>query len=258
MTTESRLPARMERWRPVLEMVALVFVIVTCITMLAIALLPRILPSVETTTRAATGATPPPMPAPAPLPVAPVSIAGAAIRGNPTARVAIIGYSDYQCPYCARFANETLPGLERTYLSSGQVLFAFKHLPIESIHRRAVAAAEAAECAGRQGLFWPMHDRLFADPKRLEPEDIQTRAVALSLDLAAFDRCTQGQSADRVRADVAEAKSLGIAGTPTFFIGTVDADGRVKVVEQLRGAQPLAAFAAIIDRLLDNARKSIQ
>jgi protein-disulfide isomerase len=91
---------------------------------------------------------PPPPPTPR-LPVEPISIAGAALKGTASAPVAIVEYSDFECPYCATFVRTTFPDLDREYIATGRVLFAFRHLPLETIHKRAFRAAEASECANR-------------------------------------------------------------------------------------------------------------
>ena len=178
-----------------------------------------------------------------PLPTEPVSVAGLATRGSETARVVMIEYSDFECPFCMRFARETLPELDRQFIATGKVRLVFRHLPLGK-HRFAQKAAEAAECAGHQGKFWPMHDRLFLDPKSLADEDLRAHASALGLDSPAFETCQAGLMADRVQSDSASARLLGVTGTPAFFIGTVETDGRVRIRQRLKGAQPIRLFAA--------------
>jgi protein-disulfide isomerase len=251
MANDSRRPEGIDRSRRVLEIVTLALVSAVCLAMLAVTGRALLLPTTETPPETRTvGSRPVPPPPPAPLPSEPIAIAGAAIKGDPRAPVAILGYSDYHCPFCVRFATGTLSELDQLYLSTGKALFAFKHLPIASIHPQAPTAAEGSECARRQGQFWAMHDRLFAGPKLADAPTLQAHAKALTLDVAAFDACMLGQAKERVQADLAEAKALGVTGTPTFFIGVVQPDGRVKVAERIVGAQPLAAFAGTIDRLI--------
>jgi protein-disulfide isomerase len=123
------------------------------------------------------------------------------------------------------------------------------HNPLP-IHSRAEAAAEAAECAGQQGQFWAMHDRLFGDPKKLDDSDLAEYARALGLDLSAFATCRPGSGNAIVRRDVAVAKDLGLKGTPTFLIGEIVSDGRVKIADVIAGARPVADFEVVIDRRL--------
>ena len=101
-------------------------------------------------------------PPPPPLPRTPVSLTGSQSRGSQAARIGILEFSDFQCPFCATFATTEMPDIVRDYVDSGKVLLSFHHLPLTALHPRAEAAAVAAECAGAQGKFWEMHDKLFA------------------------------------------------------------------------------------------------
>jgi protein-disulfide isomerase len=232
------------RWKTFLETVATLLMIVV-----ASALLWRMF-TVDSRPRAAGATRPAARAAPAPLPREPLSLEGAAIKGSKDAKVAIIEYSDFQCPYCATFARDTFPELDKRYVETGKVVFAFRHLPLETIHPRAVKAAESAECAGRKGRFWEMHDRLFLNPKELGDVSLRSRATAIGLDLKDFDDCLDGQTAAKVRSDASGAKALAVSGTPTFFVGSVQSDGRVKVLERFSGAQTVASFEKILDALL--------
>lgn len=187
-----------------------------------------------------------------PLPTEPLSLDGAVLRGSTAARVALIEYSDFECPFCGKFARETLPTLEAKYVRTGQVLVAFRHYPL-TIHALAVKAAEAAECAGKQGKFWEMHDRLFEEPRRLDGTDLRQSAQTLGLDGRAFENCLSGEAGAKVRADMENAKALGITGTPTFFLGRVGPDGRIRVTQRLSGAQPTGIFEAALERLVTSS-----
>ena len=112
------------------------------------------------------------------VPAEPLSLAGAAVRGSQSAKFAVVEFGDYQCPACSRFAQTILPGFLDRYVETGQVLFAYRHLPLERIHPLAVKAAEAAECGRRQNRFWEMNEALYAagiDPskaaRKLTPDD---------------------------------------------------------------------------------------
>jgi protein-disulfide isomerase len=185
-----------------------------------------------------------------PLPTEPVSLDGAAVKGHREAPVAIIEYSDFQCPFCARFAIDTLPKIDKRYIATGKVLMAFRHLPLEAIHPFAVDAGASAECAGQQGRFWDMHDRLFQNPRQLDPVTLRRHALSLSLDVAAYDACLTGGAAEKVRADRVGAAAAGVSGTPGFLLGTVESDGRVRVTRRMSGASPLVVFQSAIDSLL--------
>lgn len=193
---------------------------------------------------------PPPPPA---LPTEPISIDGAALKGSKTARVVIVEFSDFQCPFCVRFTSDTLPELDRDYISTGKVLLAFRHMPIDELHPAARAIHTVAECAGRQGKFWEMHDRLFEDARGLNAEKLQTYAKEFGLGGPTFESCLKGGAADRITSDLAEAQRLQVYGTPGFLIGTLESDGRVKVLERLAGAEPTPKFRAVLNRLLAGA-----
>jgi protein-disulfide isomerase len=193
-----------------------------------------------------------PEPRPIPVPAEPVSIAGAPVLGHADARVAMIAFSDFECPFCGRFANEILPEIKAKYVDTGKVKFVFRHLPLTRIHSRAVPAAEAAECAARQEKFWEFHDQLFADPKKLQDVDLSAHAKAVGLNQETFSACLQGQTSARVREDANLAEGMQLTGTPAFLLGVVQPDGRVKVAEVVSGARPAANFAANLDKILSS------
>jgi protein-disulfide isomerase len=126
-------------------------------------------------------------------------------------------------------------------------------LPLESIHKNAFKAAEAVRCAGEQGKYWEMHDRLYANQQALEPW--KPHAEAIGLDAAKFEEClNSGREAANVRSDMAQAEKAGLTGTPSFFLAYTDPKGtKIKTVSRLTGAQPYAAFKAAIDKLLTDA-----
>jgi protein-disulfide isomerase len=189
-------------------------------------------------------------PTPVPLPTAPVAIGDTPVMGVASAKVVVIAYSDFQCSFCARFSKETMPLLFREYVQTGKVKFGLRHLPIERIHPRAFRAAEAAECAGTEGKFWPMHDVLFENPRSLEERNLSEYSARIGVPNRAFDRCMQEGRAEKVRRDIASARQLGIAGTPSFLFGIVQPDGGVSVRERMSGARPLVEFQQILDKLL--------
>ena len=188
----------------------------------------------------------PPPPAP---PEDPISVEGAPTLGDRNGRVAIIVFSDFECPYCGRSARDVLPEIERQYLRTGKVFLAWRHYPLPN-HKNALGAAEAAECAARDGKFWALHDWAFQHQTELDRANLLAAAKTLGLDRTAFAACLDGQTTARVKADVAAAKGFSITGTPTWFIGVVQADGRVKVTDRIEGARPFADFQQAIDKAL--------
>lgn len=166
--------------------------------------------------------------------------------GSPDAPVTIIEYSDFQCPYCGRYARETFPQIVRTYVLTGKVRYIFKNFPLFSIHPQAQKAAEAAECAGEQGRYWGMHEVLFDNQQQWsgQANAVQTFkkfAAELGLDQARFDTCLdEGKYAEQINTDSQEGLVAGVGSTPTFRINGMD----------LQGAYPFQQFARTIDYLL--------
>ena len=193
--------------------------------------------------RAATAPSLPPAAAPVPdgPPVERIAVPlGGVERGPSTAKVTIVEFSDFQCPFCGRVIP-TLEQLLRDYPNDVRILFRHDPLPF---HNHAALAAEASVAAERQGKFWEMHDKLFADQNDLERSALEQHAVELGLDLTAFRAALDMHAGQApVDEDIALARRLGVRGTPTFFI-----DGR-----PLMGAQPLAAFKQVIDDELARA-----
>ena len=171
-------------------------------------------------------------------------------KGDPNAPVTMVEFSDFQCPFCSRFYQQTLPQLEENYINTGKLKFVYRDLPIDSIHPNARPTHIAAECADEQGKFWEYHDILFENQgqwNRLASEDLENSlkqyAQDLSLDVPSFETClSSDEIADEVNKDAIEAGSYGTTGTPTFFIGT-EKDGFIKLV----GAQPYSSFQRVID-----------
>jgi protein-disulfide isomerase len=163
-----------------------------------------------------------------------VDTQGSPVMGNPEAKLAIVAFSDFQCPFCSRVTS-TLEEIAREY--GDDVRIVFKHLPL-SMHPKAPAAHAAAEAAHRQGKFWEMHDLIFGDQRGMSPERYLEYAQRIGLDIERFKRDIESDDVKRkIDSDVAEATRLSVTSTPGFFV-----NGRY-----LRGAQPFAAFKALID-----------
>ena len=183
-----------------------------------------------------------------------VSVTDNPSLGKPDAPVVVVEFSDYQCPFCQRFFQTTLPTLKADYIASGKVRYVFRDLPIASIHPQAQKAAEAAHCAGEQGKYWEMHDHLFQNQRALGVPQLKLYAREMKLDATAFEACLdQGKYVSKIEKNVADAGSVGISGTPSFLVGKRLADGTVEG-SLIRGAQPITAFRQAIDRLLEGQK----
>lgn len=141
-------------------------------------------------------------------------------------------------------------------MKTGKLRYVVRDFPLESIHPHATKAAEASHCAGDQGKYWEMHDLLFANQRALGASDLPGHARTLGLDAKKFQDCLDGGAhAARVRRDLADGQKAGVRGTPTFFLGVIEGNGKVRVVQVLRGAQPATAFKTAIDAALSQAPK---
>ena len=176
------------------------------------------------------------------------------IIGDPNAPITIIEFSDFQCPFCARFHIQTLPLILEEYIEQGKVKLVFRDFPIQSIHPNALPASVAAECANEQGKFKEMHDMLFDNQNEWNKQDtvdalssFSQYATNIQLEQETFDSClTNGKYIDEIKKDLDDGRDYGVSGTPGFFVGN-DEIGYV----ELKGAQPFESFKKIIDAQLD-------
>ncbi len=185
-----------------------------------------------------------------------VSVEGAPFKGDKNAKVTIIEFTDYQCPFCARHFVQTMPQIDNDYIKTGKVKYVLRDFPLEAIHPQALKAAEAARCAEEQQKYWEMHDRLFLQQRALDPKSLTEHAQALGLDVPRFQQCLDsGKYTAKVRQDYAEGVKAGVRGTPGFFFGLTEPnDSKVKVQKALRGAYSFSAFQGAIDSLLESAK----
>ncbi len=184
-----------------------------------------------------------------------IDLGGAPVKGDKNAKYAIVEFSEFQCPFCGRHIRETFPQLDKEYIQTGKFKYAFLDFPLESIHKNAFKAAEAANCAAEQGKFWEMHDRLFANQTALEPKQLTEHAQAVGVDVPKFQQCLDsGKYAADIRKDLADGSKLGVTGTPMTFIGVSQPNGKVKIVKAIRGAQAYAAFKDALDSVLSPAK----
>ena len=184
------------------------------------------------------------------LPATPLSIVGAASLGRNDAPLTMIEFSDFQCPFCLRHANQTFEQIKAAYVDTGKLRYVFRHFPIQSLHPEAVTGARAAECAGRQGKFWQFHKHLFANPKRMAQIDVEGYAIAEKLELNAFATCLSDPAVvARINSDLNDGSQAGVTGTPMFFVGRLE-NGQLRVARRLTGALPFSTFQQTFDQLL--------
>ncbi len=173
------------------------------------------------------------------------AVAGRPVRGNPDAAITIVEFSDFQCPYCARGANTMEEVIEKY---PNDVRFVFQHFPL-GFHPWAKPASIASHCAGLQNhdAFWTLHDQYFKNQRQLNPENVLAKSKEYlegsGIDMAAWSTCAEDTDSEEykaaaavVDADMALGQSLGVSGTPGFFVNG----------QFLNGAQPLSAFEPLI------------
>lgn len=180
------------------------------------------------------------------------TLSGDIYRGNPDAAVAVIEFSDFQCPFCRRHVEETQPTLDELYVDTGEVMWVFKHFPL-NIHPQAPMAGAAAECAADQDLFWEMHHLLFETVEQWAVNDPAAALLTIAqeldgLEMSAFEACMAGDEAlARVESDMEDGAPY-VRGTPTFIVLHND-EGSI-----IPGALPLETFVEVMDEVLAEAQ----
>jgi protein-disulfide isomerase len=165
------------------------------------------------------------------------------VKGDTNAPVLMVEFSDFQCPFSHRFYQDTFPQIEKEYIAGGKLKFAYRDFPL-GFHPLAKPAAVACRCAGKQGRYWEMFDKL-GHGESQDAEKLQSHAKEIGLDMKTFGDCLNEQKIkDEVENDLKEGARLGISGTPAFFI-----NGRF-----IEGAYPFDAFKKIIEEELRNSK----
>lgn len=174
----------------------------------------------------------------------------ARIEGDPSAAVWLIEISDFQCPYCKRWHDESYAAIKKQYVDAGKVRLAYINFPL-SMHKNAMPAAEAAMCAAAQDKFWPMQDALFQSQERWEklanPAPVfDSIAAKAGVNAGTMRKCiASGTMTSTIRGDIDRATALGVKSTPTFKI--------TGVPQLIEGAQPLELFVQALDAALAQA-----
>jgi len=186
--------------------------------------------------------------APAPSAKVNVDAGHLPILGNKNAKVTVIEFADFQCPFCERFFKDAEPSIIKDYVNSGKVKFAFRHYAF--LGQESTWAAEASECANEQGKFWEYHDYLYnhqgaENSGAFAKDKLIGFAKALGLNVDQFSSCLNSDKyAKQVADDLAAGQKAGVNGTPTTFL-----NGQPVV-----GAQPYSAFKTLIDQELSKAK----
>lgn len=180
-----------------------------------------------------------------------LGLEGHPARGRLDAKVVLVEFSDYECPFCQRHTNGVGKQINEKYVASGQLRHVFVNNPLP-IHPEARLLATAALCAGDQNRYWEMHDLLFSTQIKTNDEVMATSAK-LSLDSDQFQKCLSRDAiAKQIDQDIEIAKGLQLSGTPSFALGRLDASGRLKPQRIITGAQPLEVFEKEIGAALSN------
>ncbi len=163
--------------------------------------------------------------------------------GNENAAVTIIEFSDYECPFCVKFYQQTLPQIKSQYIDTGKVKFVYRDFPL-GFHQQAEPAALAANCAGAQGKYFEFHDKIFNNGGAAGKSgaDYKKWAQDLKLDVAKWEKCTNNPAQKQeIQKDISDGSAAGISGTPGFII-----NGKL-----ISGAQPFSVFKQVIDAELN-------
>jgi protein-disulfide isomerase len=169
-----------------------------------------------------------------------LNLTGVPMIGSKDAPLTMVEFTDFQCPFCQRFAITTFPELKKNYIDTGKVRFYSRDLPLD-FHANAMRAAEAARCAADQGQFWQLRSIMGHNPDKLDLDHLVGFAKDLKMDTTAFRSCVEsGKYKQAVQSDVMEAMKIGADGTPTFVIGKSTPNGVDG--ELVVGAMPYGVF----------------
>jgi protein-disulfide isomerase len=174
-----------------------------------------------------------------------VGVGGFPVMGNSNAKVTIVEFADFRCPFCEKFFTDTLSQIKKDYVDTGKAKFYFRNFPF--LGDASIVAANAAECANDQGKFWEFHDYLYknqpseSDTSMYNADTLSQAAATLGLNSDQFKTClTNKTDQAKTNKDLSEGQAAGVSGTPTLFINGI----------AIIGAQPYSAFKTIIDKEL--------
>jgi protein-disulfide isomerase len=200
-----------------------------------------------------------PVPTSSPLPVDRVdgvelSLTPGRRSGQPLPRVVLVEFSDYQCPYSRRYAQETYPKIRTRFVETGAIEYVFRHFPLESIHPLAFRASEAAECAGNDGRQSEMRKLMFEDQEALDETHLLALAKVLNVEATRFTSClVNHDTASKIRRDIDEGVSIGVNSTPMFLLGLRQANNKIKITKRIKGALPYEMFEMTVREVIDSS-----
>ncbi|TAK14100.1 MAG: hypothetical protein EPO35_09710 [Acidobacteria bacterium] len=181
-----------------------------------------------------------------------IDMTGAPFKGSATSTVALVEFSDYECPFCIRHFSQVMPSIQQAYIDTNRIRYMFRDFPIDELHPQSIRAHVAAHCAVEQGKFWDLHNRLFSKAGSHTPDELLARAKESGLNAAAFSACV---AADKYSATIRQstqfAISLGASGTPFFVVGKFDPKtNQLTPIKTIPGAYPFTQFQQTIDAAL--------
>lgn len=181
-----------------------------------------------------------------------VSVVDRPALGKADAPLTIVEFTDYECPFCAKFHQETYPRLKKAYVDTGLVRFVVMDLPL-GFHKQAIKAAQAAHCAGEQGKYFDVSEKLYTKFNRLNPQVIRELALEAGVAKAPFDKCYEStRHLKFIQESLGVAEQLGLGGTPTFVIGPTTPNQIIKGFK-IVGAHPYESFDKALKGLLKAA-----
>jgi protein-disulfide isomerase len=180
---------------------------------------------------------------------------GRRVIGQTTAPIGIVEFSDFECPFCRRYAKDIYPVIRKQWIETGVAIYGFRHFPIESLHPEAVRAAIVAECAGEQNKFWEMRAYLFEPQKQFMP-GLKTNAPLL--DDIALAECVARNDEAAIRVDQQDGVTLGLNATPSLVLGVLGSNGRLKAYRVIRGIGSIDSINAEIKAINEMALRRDQ
>jgi protein-disulfide isomerase len=174
--------------------------------------------------------------------------------GKENAPLVLIEYTDYQCPFCQRYHNDSFAQIKTNFIDTGKIRYISRDFPLP-FHENARRGATAARCAAEQGKFWELRHTMIVNANQLQADKLGGYAQAASMDVPKFQACVDS---DKYRAaidkDIAEGSAVGVSGTPSFVLGRVE-NGQLQGVRMV-GAMPYAQFEAKIQDMLKQTAKN--